>query len=335
MKTETLMLQSNPNVTLTTYLLDASPEMPNASVRPAVLIFPGGGYRFCSDREAEPVAMAFLAQGYHAFVLRYSLNEHAAFPKPLQDAEAALERIRSNAEAWGVIPDRVAVCGFSAGGHLAAALGTMGRIRPNALILAYPVILDDLADLLPAPIPSLEQKVDAQTPPAFLFTTADDALVPVRHSLEFALALDRAGVPFEMHIFQEGAHGLSLAKPHTSSGLKQMVNRDVARWMDLCIAWLENRFGGFASDRELPATMATTEATSYNVDAPLEVCWSNPECRQLILSYLPGIDQSPNFNLALRVSLRTVNAYTQALDEIALHELDQKLRAIPFGGHDF
>jgi acetyl esterase/lipase len=329
MKTETLMLQSNPNVTLTTYLLDASPEMPNARVRPAVLIFPGGAYRFCSDREAEPVAMAFLSQGYHAFVLRYSLNEHAAFPKPLQDAEAALERIRTNAGAWGVIPDKVAVCGFSAGGHLAAALGTIGRIRPNALILAYPLILDDLADLLPAPIPSLEQKVDAQTPPTFLFTTADDALVPVRHSLEFVSALERAGVPFEVHIFQEGAHGLSLAKPHTSSGLKQMVNRDVARWIDLCIAWLENRFGGFASDRELPATMATPEATCYSVDVPLEVCWSNPECRQLILSYLPGIDQSPNFNLALRVSLRTINAHTQALDEIALHELDQKLRAIP------
>ncbi|MCS6827131.1 MAG: alpha/beta hydrolase [Caldilinea sp.] len=329
MKTETLALQSNPNVTLTTYLLDASPEMPNASVRPAVLIFPGGGYRFCSDREAEPVAMAFLAQGYHAFVLRYSLNEHAAFPKPLQDAEEALERIRANAEAWGVIPDKVAVCGFSAGGHLAAALGTMGRIRPNALILAYPVILNDLADLLPAPIPSLEQKVDAQTPPTFLFTTTDDALVPVRHSLAFASALERAGIPFEMHIFQEGAHGLSLATPHTSGGLRSMVNRDVARWVELCIAWLEKRFGEFVSDRELPTTTAASEATCYSVDIPLGVCWSNSQCKQLILSYLPEIDQSPNFNLALPVSLRTVNMYIRALDEVALNELDRSLRAIP------
>lgn len=256
MRTETLTLKSNPNVTLTTYLLDTSPEMPNANVRPAVLIFPGGGYWMCSDREAEPVAMAFLAQGYHAFVLRYSLKENAAFPAPLQDAEESLECIRKNAESWGIIPNKVAVCGFSAGGHLAAALGTMGRIRPDALILGYPVILDSLSHILPFPIPSLEKEVDAQTPPAFIFTTANDSVVPVRHSLQFAEALNQAGVPFELHIFQEGAHGLSLARPHTSSGFKELVHAGVARWLELCTVWLENLFGGFSVDREMPRAAA-------------------------------------------------------------------------------
>lgn len=252
MKTETLPLQSNPNATLTTYLLDASPEMPNVRVRPAVLIFPGGGYYICSDREAEPVAMAFLAQGYHAFVLRYSLSENAAFPAPLRDAEEALECIHANAEAWGVSPDKVAVCGFSAGGHLAAALGTMGRTRPNALILGYPVILESLSRILAVSIPSLEKEVDAQTPPTFIFTTADDTVVPVCHSLRFAEALNQAGVPFELHIFQEGAHGLSLARPHTSGGFKGLVHAGVARWIELCTAWLESVFGGFSVDREMP-----------------------------------------------------------------------------------
>lgn len=246
MITETIALKTNANVTLTTYRLDRSGEMPNVDVRPAVLVFPGGGYRGCSDREAEPVAMAFVAQGYQAFVLRYSINENAAFPKPLQDAEEALELVRAKAEEWGVDPAKIAVCGFSAGGHLAAALSTMGRIRPNALILGYPCILESISTILPFPIPSLEKQVDAQTPPTFLFHTASDALVPVAHSLKFASALHAAGIPFEMHIFQDGDHGLSLARPHTSSGRGAFVSQEAARWFELCAMWLDKRLDAFA-----------------------------------------------------------------------------------------
>lgn len=242
MKSETLILSADRQVSLTTYLLDSSPEMPGSQTRPAVLIFPGGGYRFCSDREAEPIAMAFLAEGYHAFVLRYSVGEHAAFPRPLEDAEQGLALIRERAAAWGVNREQIAACGFSAGGHLAAALGTMGSMRPNALILGYPCILDSISDILAAPIPSLETRVDQKTPPTFIFATADDARVPVNNAIQFAAALDRAGRPFELHIFQSGAHGLSLAKRHTSNGDAAMINRDAAQWMGLCTAWLEKQF---------------------------------------------------------------------------------------------
>jgi acetyl esterase/lipase len=255
MKTISMDL-THTNVTLTAYLLDSSPEMTNTQVRPAVLVFPGGGYYMCSDREAEPVALAFLAEGYQAFILRYSVGEQAAFPQPLNDAEEALRLIRSKAEAWSLDPEKVAACGFSAGGHLAAALGTMGQVRPNALILAYPCILDSISDVLAAPIPSLEQQVNEQTPPTFLFATAADQLVPVEHSLQFATALDRAKVPFELHIFQNGTHGLSLAKPVTSSGLRVMVDADAAKWMGLCLAWLENLFGAFPSDQEADQALA-------------------------------------------------------------------------------
>lgn len=245
MKTEVIDLASNEGVTLTTYVLDSSGELSNARVRPAVLIFPGGGYRFTSDREAEPVAMTFLAQGYHAFVLRYTVSEEPLFPKPLEDAQAALNLIRDRAEEWGVDPDKIAVCGFSAGGHLAAALGTMGDPRPNALILGYAVILQSLSRQIAADMQSLHEKVDANTPPTFLFTTGDDRIVPVENSLHFAMALDQAGVPFALHVFQSGIHGLSLAKPHTADGRSGMVNPGFARWVELCMPWLEQQFGSF------------------------------------------------------------------------------------------
>ncbi len=156
MKTEVFTLPNGSDITLTTYILDTSEEMPNMKIRPAVLVCPGGGYSACSDREAEPVAMAFLAQGYNAFVLRYSVGKgKAAFPRPLEDAEAALELIRMNAGKWSVDKNKIAVIGFSAGGHLAAALAAMGRVRPNAVILGYPCILSSIGDVLVEPVPSI------------------------------------------------------------------------------------------------------------------------------------------------------------------------------------
>jgi acetyl esterase/lipase len=222
--------------------------MRNADVRPAVLICPGGAYYFCSDREAEPVAMSYLAEGFHAFVLRYSLMENAVFPRPLNDAEEALEIIRKNSEEWGVDPDKIAACGFSAGGHLAASLGTMGRSRPNALILGYPCIQSTLNHLFPSPMPSIDEQVDASTPPAFIFHTFEDEVVPVSHALAFATAMSRAEVPFELHVFQKGFHGLSLATPSTSGGMGYLANADFAQWFKLSTAWLRNRFGDFETN---------------------------------------------------------------------------------------
>ena len=244
MRTEVITLTSNSGVTLTTYLHDPSEAMPNVSIRPAVMICPGGAYRYCSDREGEPIALAFLAAGYQAFVLRYSVADQAAFLKPLNDAEAALELIRSRAEEWGVDPVKIAACGFSAGGHLAAAVGTMGRVRPNALILAYPCILDNMSAIMPVPIPSLERNVTDRTPPTFIFATAADERVPVENSLQFAAALGHARVPFELHIFQNGGHGLALATPVTSVGEEKYIDKDAAQWFDLCLRWLEHHFGG-------------------------------------------------------------------------------------------
>ena len=220
------------------YLPAFSKEMPASTARPAVLIFPGGGYFYCSDREAEPVALAFLGEGFAAFVLRYSTGGEVTFEEQLHEAAAALRLISVRAASWFVNSAQIAVLGFSAGGHLAAALGTMGKQRPAALILGYPCILDSIGGILAHPIPNLSSKVDANTPPTFLFATRNDAVVPVENTLAFASALVLAGVSFELHIYRHGNHGLSLAKPHTAGEDPASQNAAVANWFTLCANWL-------------------------------------------------------------------------------------------------
>ncbi len=245
MKVFTLALK-NEGVTLTAYLPDSSSEMPHMSSRRAILVIPGGGYRMCSDREAEPVAFKFLAKGYAAFILRYSLCENAEFPKPLNDAEEALSVIRQNAAEWGVNPEKIAAIGFSAGGHLTAMLSVAGRERPNAQILGYPCILEKISDILAKPIPGADKLVDEKTPPAFIFASAEDNVVPIENSLKYAGVLDQHGIPFEMHIFQKGYHGFSTAEESVyDKDEHRAYNEDAAAWVDLCLRWLDKLFGRY------------------------------------------------------------------------------------------
>ena len=233
------------NARLLGYILDAHDEMPNAKVRPAVLILPGGGYHRTSEREAEPIAMEFLAMGYHAFVLHYSVKEDSLFPRPLDEAEACLRLIRENAEDWGVIPDKIAAIGFSAGGHLCAALGTLATERANALLLVYPCTLPSISPILAHPIPDVAAAVDENTPPAFIASTWEDNLVPIEHSLAFANAMDAKNRPCEVHLFLKGIHGLSLANDVTGKGEPWLLNENFAKWMPLCKDFLHVVFGKF------------------------------------------------------------------------------------------
>ena len=146
MKIETLAIHS---ASLTVYLRDAEEVMPMAQARPLVLVVPGGGYSHVSPREGDPVAVRFLAAGYHAAVLRYSVGEQAQNYLPLKQIDGALAALRAHADEWHILPDKIAACGFSAGAHLAlssAVLALPGqaswqeRQRPNALILSYPVV---------------------------------------------------------------------------------------------------------------------------------------------------------------------------------------------------
>ncbi len=195
----------------------------------AVLVCPGGGYvNLAMDHEGRQVAEWFNSFGVTAFVLKYRLGPRYRHPAMLEDARRAMRIIRSRAKEFGIDPARVGVMGFSAGGHLASTLSTHFQEgeRPDFAILCYPVIsfttrythsgsmrflLGDPPD--PALVWELsnELRVTSQTPPTFLFHTNADTAVPPENSVLYYLALRRAGVPAEMHIYQEGRHGVGLA----------------------------------------------------------------------------------------------------------------------------
>lgn len=201
---------------------------PNANGA-AVLVCPGGGYgALAMDHEGKQVAEFFNSFGVSAFVLKYRLGPRYHHPAPLDDARKAMTMIRTRASEFGVDPKRIGVMGFSAGGHLAATLSTHYRDgeRPDFSILVYPVIsfttiythAGSMRNLLgDPPDPTLvwdlsnELKITANTPPTFLFHTNGDTGVPPENSVLYYLGLRRAGVPAEMHIYQEGRHGVGLA----------------------------------------------------------------------------------------------------------------------------
>lgn len=240
------------------------------SPRPAVVICPGGGYIAISSRESAPVAEPFFAAGYNVFILNYSIKEKAKDFRPLCQLAATVHHIRSHAEDLLTIPDKIAVMGFSAGGHLAASLGVLynkpkflaaygqtHHIRPDAMVLGYPVIT---ADDEYSQITSIEHvsgakkgtdayrwfdltdHVDSTTPPTFLWHTAQDQVVPVENSLLFSMALSRHKVPFECHILPEGPHGMSVCTNEVCNDYIQCYDPYNARWVQWSIQWLSKQF---------------------------------------------------------------------------------------------
>jgi acetyl esterase/lipase len=238
--------------TLTPYLVPAG-----RGTGTAVVVCPGGGYlHLAMDHEGEQVARWLNSLGVEAFVLKYRLGPKYHHPVELGDAQRAIRTVRARAAEFRVMPDRVGIMGFSAGGHLASTAGThfdAGKAsdadptervgsRPDFLILGYPVIsfgpyahkgspralLGDNPD--PKLVESLsnELQVTAQTPPTFLFHTTEDKTVPVENSVLFYLALRKAGVPAEMHIYERGPHGVGLAA--TDEALSTWPGR-LADWL--------------------------------------------------------------------------------------------------------
>ncbi len=255
-------INKSENVSLDCYILDPQAELSRVASRPAVIVCPGGGYGFLSGREGEIVALQMAAVGFHSFVLSYSTcppSSSPLWPEPLLDAAWAVDAVRRNAGEWSVDPNAVVILGFSAGGHAAATLGVhwnrpevLERYpapRPDAMALCYPVItsgslthrgsIGNLTGGDPALIElaALDKHVGTHTPPAFIWHTVSDEVVPVENSLDFAKALRRSGVSFEMHLFPEGEHGLSLAVDETGAE-NTSNNAHVARWLGLCLEWI-------------------------------------------------------------------------------------------------
>lgn len=234
--------------------------------RPAMVILPGGGYTGLASRENEPISKTFLNAGFQTFVLMYSIGENALFPNPLVDVSRAIVYIREHAEKYAVDPERIFVVGFSAGGHLAGAIGTLwhkeyakasetmayGANRPTGVILSYPVISAgsyahrySFDHILGTTTPteaeneaySLELQVDERTVPAYIWHTTTDELVPVQNSLLYAMALSEHHIPYEMHIFPNGPHGLSLANAETDCLNKSFLCPEAEQWVAEAIDW--------------------------------------------------------------------------------------------------
>lgn len=251
---------------LTGYILDTD-YLNNTcwSVRPAVIVCPGGGYSWLAPREAEPIALSYCAAGFHAFVLSYSVAP-TGWPAACCELSKTVAYVHSIASQYGIDKDKIVVCGASAGGHLAASLGvywndeTIQKYsdvrkeenRPNGLILAYPVITGTETFTHPGSLKSfmsgredarsffsLEKHVTEYTPQSFIWHTFSDQSVPAANSIRFAEALMEHGVPCEFHMFPKGVHGLALSSPVTADSKASLVP-SVEPWMALSVTWLNN-----------------------------------------------------------------------------------------------
>jgi len=251
--------------TLTAYLprsaAPATPDRTTTDATPAVIVCPGGSYRSLAlNHEGRQVANYLNSLGIAAFVLRYRLGPRYRHPVELADAQRAIRTLRARAKEWRLDPARIGIMGFSAGGHLAMSASTMFDTgdahaadpiertgsRPDFAVLAYPVIsmtaawthagsktnlLGADADPAVAARLSGESAVTKDTPQTFIFQTNEDTVVPAENSLHYFLALRRAGVPAEMHIFEKGPHGVGLA----------LDNAALAPWSSLLATWLRGR----------------------------------------------------------------------------------------------
>ncbi len=255
---------------LITYVMEESESIVTSHRRPAVIICPGGAYVMKSDREGEIVAMRYLGAGMQAFVLQYSVGP-SRYPSALLELAASVAYVRSHADEWYIDPDRIVISGFSAGGHLTACLGNLwdepllqkvleatypvikGRKlwKPDGMILCYPVItmgpfthevsrdtlLGEHADAKLIEETSMELRVSEKTVPAFIWHTQEDEAVPVENSLLLSMALRRHKVPFELHIYEKGCHGLSLCDDTTDDGERPPVY-DNQNWMEMALKWM-------------------------------------------------------------------------------------------------
>lgn len=275
MKTGTIELKSRfaflgedgKNATLTYYLPYNMTEMGwQDKKRPCILICPGGGYAGCSQREDEPVGVHFLPLGFNVFVLRYSVAPHR-FPSQILEVAAAFEIIKEHADEWNCDTEQMAIMGFSAGGHLAAHYSNAWDIpevrehfpdsyRPSASILCYPVItaepnirhtgsfvnlLGHEPDADEIERFSCDKLVRDDTPPAFLWHTAADNAVPVQSTLLYAKALSEHKIPYEVHIYPYGAHGMSTADEQTLHEVLP-ANKYAQSWLDSLKNWLKLTF---------------------------------------------------------------------------------------------
>ncbi|MDO5382474.1 MAG: alpha/beta hydrolase [Eubacteriales bacterium] len=255
--------------TITTYIKDIFPNDQDPFNRPLIVICPGGGYNHYSPREGEAIAVKMLEMGFNAVVFRYSLMPYV-YPTQVYEAAYTMKFVRDHAAEWDVNPDNIIIAGFSAGGHVAACLGTMWNtdlvksfannnlgcdceyVKPNGMLLGYPVItsgefahrasfvrmLGDNYEKYLKDV-SLEERVSKDTPECFIWHTFEDNSVPLENSLLFVQALRKNNIPFEYHVFPKGCHGLGLGTKETTTKGMNHYQPEVFAWTELFAKWME------------------------------------------------------------------------------------------------
>lgn len=329
MHQETIQMRSERNVTLTAYIQPVGGRFRYISKRPAILILPGGGYQYCSARESDPVAFAYLKAGYQVFILKYSVGEHAVWPNPLEDVESAMELIRGR-EDWHVYPDKVAVIGFSAGGHLAAAAATMSRNRPNAAILGYAVAGEDVTGCNPT-APDTTKFVDRNTCPCFVFATCTDDVVPVQNSIDFMRALSQAKISFESHIYAYGPHGFSTCDSSVHEMTTPICSR-VPDWVGDSIGWLKDVLGDFGDGKMTEPVCRRYTCADYeetlSIDCTVGHLLENPTAAGVLEMVTSQVPEGADMGLLKKMTLRGILGFVGCPEE-TLRELDARLRSIP------
>ena len=255
--------------TITTYIRDMYPNYQKLMKRPLVVVCPGGGYEHHSPREGEPVAIELSKYGFNVVILRYSLMPNE-YPCAMYEAAYTMKYVRDHAKEWDVDPDKIIIAGFSAGGHVAASLGTKWNsdeirectekclgvtseyIKPNGMLLGYSVLtsgehahrmsferlLGEKYEKLLDKV-SLEKCVTEDTPETFMWHTFEDGSVPVENSLLFANSLRRHHIKFELHIFPNGSHGLGLGTKETDTSDGKHYQPECSSWVELFNTWVE------------------------------------------------------------------------------------------------
>lgn len=259
----------NPNqlaFNVTYYESDSIYEKPTPEAKPLALIFAGGGFMMLSKREQEPVALKYLSEGFQVALVEYNLLQAGVslFPNAALSGLTAVAYFRQHAKELAIDPEKIVTIGFSAGGTVVGMMNSLlndapvlqeyglalEEVRPNVSILGYPLLdVYSLTDAFPkeaaAVMPTEEKYLQAslgvgnQTPPTFIFHTANDPLVPVRNALDYSQALSQKDIPFELHIFSQGVHGLATARKISATKRSGEINPEVAEWMSLSLNWLK------------------------------------------------------------------------------------------------
>jgi len=258
MKMIHLSVPGSDHATLDGYVLDCDILLGQSEKRPAIVVCPGGGYMYCSNREGDPVAMAYAARGFHAFVLRYSVGWEAGGFRPLQEISWVIGYLRDHADEWNIDSDKIVTCGFSAGGHLALSAGLLAANKPNAMVLGYPAAsapnlpgMNFMLQLLEgrkevtdedAKKYDLVSYITGDAPAVFIAATAQDLLTP-HGALSIAKKYSDLGKLYELHVFQYGPHGYALANEVTADGSVNNVDPAFAQWHELSVMWLHKVLG--------------------------------------------------------------------------------------------